>query len=241
VNARPGAVVLALGDEAYESGTAAEFARCYDPTWGASRARTRPAAGNHDYGTGGAAGYFAYFGALAGDPGKGYYSYDIGSWHLVALNSNCSIVSCARGSAQEQWLRADLAAHPTACTLAYWHHPRFSSGIVHGSTTTVEALWRALYDADADLVLEGHEHNDERFGPLDPSGRLDPARGVRSFVVGTGGASHYPLGAPITGSEMRNSDTFGLLQLVLKSEGFSWQFVPEAGKTFTDAGSAPCH
>jgi len=165
----------------------------------------------------------------------------VGSWHVVVLNSNCSIVSCAKGSAQEQWLRADLAAHPVACTLAYWHHPRFSSGVVHGSTTTVEPLWQSLYDAGADLVLEGHEHNYERFGPLDPQGRPDPARGIRSFVVGTGGASHYPFGTPITGSEVRNSDTYGVLQLTLKSKGFDWQFVPEAGKAFTDSGSAACH
>ena len=241
VAAQPSALVVTLGDDVYDSGTPSEFAHCYDPSWGASRARTRPAPGNHDYATPGAAGYFEYFGALAGDPAKGYYSYDVGAWHVVALNSNCSVVSCAAGSAQEQWLRADLAAHPTACTLAYWHHPRFSSGTVHGSSTAVAPLWRALYDNNADLVLSGHEHNYERFAPLDPAGRVDEGRGVRSFVVGTGGASHYPLGTPISGSEARNSDTFGVLQLTLEADGFDWRFLPQPGKTFTDAGSARCH
>jgi hypothetical protein len=241
VDARPDAVVATLGDNVYDSGTQAEFARCYDPSWGRSRSRTNPSAGNHDYATAGAAGYFGYFGALAGDAGTGYYSYDLGRWHVVALNSNCSIVSCAAGSAQEQWLRADLAGHPTACTLAYWHHPRFSSGTTHGSSTAVAALWQALYENDADLVLQGHEHNYERFGPLDPSGHPDLARGLRSFVVGTGGRSHYPFGSPIAGSEVRNSDAFGVLQLTLRSTGFDWEFVAEAGETFTDSGWAGCH
>lgn len=150
-------------------------------------------------------------------------------------------MACAAGGAQEQWLRADLAAHPNACTPAYWHHPRFSSGTTHGSSTTVAPLWQALYDNNADLVMEGHEHNYERFAPLDPSGQVDTGRGVRSFVVGTGGRSHYGFGAPISGSEARNSDTFGVLQLTLRSNGFDWQFVPEAGKTFTDFGSGGCH
>jgi hypothetical protein len=196
--------------------------------------------GNHDYGTAGAAGYFGYFGAAAGDSTKGYYSYDLGAWHVIALNANCTIVSCAAGSAQERWLRADLAAHPNLCTLAYWHQPRFSSGTTHGSSTTVGPLWQALYDGHADLVLSAHEHNYERFGPLDPSGGVDPVRGLRSFVVGTGGRSHYPLGSPLPGSEARNGDTFGVLQLTLKANGFDWQFVPEAGKSFRDAGSAGC-
>jgi hypothetical protein len=241
LDARPSAVVATLGDNAYDSGTATEFANCYHPTWGRSKARTHPAAGNHDYGTAGAAGYYGYFGAAAGDPSKGYYSYDLGTWHVVALNSNCSVVSCGAGSAQEQWLRADLAASSATCTLAYWHHPRFSSGTAHGSSTTVAPLWQALYDNNADLVLAGHEHNYERFGPLGPSGQVDSARGLRSFVVGSGGRSHYGFGTPLTGSEVRNSDAYGVLQLTLAAEGFTWQFVPEAGRTFTDAGSAACH
>jgi len=222
LSARPAAAVITLGDNAYDRGTSAEFSGCYEPTWGASKQRTKPSAGNHDYETTGASGYFGYFGAAAGDSAKGYYSYDSGAWHVVALNANCSNVSCDDGSEQERWLRADLANHPAACTLAYWHQPRFSSGTTHGSTTTVSALWKDLYDAKADLVLEGHEHNYERLGPLDPDGKINTERGIRSFVVGTGGFSHYPVGTPITGSEVRNGDTFGVLQLTLKANGFDW-------------------
>lgn len=241
VTARPNATVLTLGDNAYDDGSAQEFNQCYQPTWGAFKDRTRPAAGNHDYGTSGAAGYFGYFGPAAGGRGEGYYSYDLGAWHVVALNSNCSDVRCFAGSEQEQWLRADLAANNRPCTLAYWHHPRFSSGERHGSSATVAALWQALYDAGADVVLAGHEHNYERLGPLNPSGDVDPDRGVRSFVVGTGGKSHYPFRRPIAGSEVRNDDTYGVLQLTLRAGSFDWEFVPQAGGSFTDSGSAPCH
>ena len=239
--AEPKAVVVTLGDNVYDRGRPGEFADCFGPSWGASLSRTRPSPGNHDYATNGAGGYFGYFGEAAGDRTKGYYSYDAGSWHVVSLNSNCSAVSCAAGGAQEQWLRADLATSPGRCTLAYWHHPRFSSGRTHGSSTAVAPLWKALYDAGADLVLAGHEHNYERFGPLDPSGRIDEERGVRSFVVGTGGRSHYAFGSELTGSEARNHDTFGVLRLTLFEGHFDWAFVPVAGKVFTDSGSAPCH
>jgi hypothetical protein len=239
--ARPSATVVTLGDNAYNRGTPAEFAGCFAPSWGAGKPRTRPSPGNHDYATAGAAGYFGYFGPAAGDATTGYYSYDLGAWHVVALNSNCWVVSCATGSAQERWLRADLAARRGGCTLAYWHHPRFSSGTVHGPTTAVAPLWQALYDYGAEVVLAGHEHNYERFAPLNPSGAVDPARGVRSFVVGTGGHSHYPFGPALPGSEVRNRDTFGVLQLTLKADAFSWQFLPEPGRTFTDSGTAVCH
>ena len=239
--AHPTAVVVTLGDHVYDRGRPAEFADCYDTSWGSSRHRTHPAPGNHDYATARAAGYFGYFGASAGDPARGYYSYDVGSWHVVSLNSNCSAVSCAAGSSQEVWLRAELSASSSRCTLAYWHHPRFSSGRTHGSSEAVAPLWQALYDAGADLVLSGHEHNYERLGPLDPSGRVDGERGLRSFVVGTGGRSHYSFGAPVTGSELRNHDTFGVLRLTLSSEAFTWAFLPIVGSTFTDAGSASCH
>jgi len=237
---RPG-TVLALGDSAYETGSSSEYATCYGASWGAEKARTRPAVGNHEYLTDGARGYFAYFGAAAGDAAAGYYSFDLGTWHLIALNSNCTIVSCAAGGPQETWLRADLAAHPAPCTLAYWHHPRFSSGTTHGSDPSVQPLWQALFDAGADVVLEGHEHNYERFGPLTPTGQPDPARGIRSFVVGTGGRNHYQLGKPQPGSEVGNDTTWGVLALTLHPTGFDWQFVPEAGATFTDSGSAACH
>lgn len=235
----PGSVIT-LGDNAYESGTATEFAQCYDPTWGRARARTHPVAGNHEYLTGNATGYFGYFGTAAGDPAKGYYSYDLGSWHVIALNSNCSkIGGCGVGSAQEQWLRADLQANPAACTLAYWHHPRFSSG-VHGSNVAYQALWQALYDARADVVLNGHDHDYERFLPQTPSGAPDSASGIREFVVGTGGKSHYAV-SPIANSEVRNGDTYGVLKLTLHGTSYDWQFVPIAGATFTDSGSGSCH
>jgi acid phosphatase type 7 len=236
-----GGTVVTLGDNAYDSGTATEFANCFDPTWGRSKGRMRPAVGNHEYITAGASGYFGYSGAVAGDAKKGYYSYDLGTWHVIALNSNCSQVGgCQAGSAQEQWLRADLAAHPNACTLAYWHHPRFSSG-EHGNTTAVQPLWQALYDANADVMLAGHDHDYERFAPQSPTGAVDLARGLREFVVGTGGKSHYGIAAPIANSETHNDDTFGVLKLTLHPNSYDWTFIPEAGKSFTDAGSTTCH
>jgi acid phosphatase type 7 len=233
--------VITLGDNAYESGTSTEFATCYGPSWGLVKNRTHPAPGNHEYNTSGASGYYNYFGAAAGSASKGYYSYDLGSWHLIALNSNCSEVGgCGAGSAQEQWLRADLAAHPTACTLAYWHHPLYSSG-EHGNNTDVKPLYQALYDGNADLVLVGHDHDYERFGPQDANGNADPNRGIREFVVGTGGRSHYAVQTVRPNSEVRNNDTFGVLRLVLSPTGYSWEFLPVAGKTFTDSGTARCH
>ena len=240
LDVQPADVVVTLGDNAYFRGTPAEFAGCYDPTWGRSRSRTRPAPGNHDYGTARATGYFGYFGEAAGDPAEGYYSYEAGPWHVVALNSNCTVVACGPGSAQERWLRHDLASHPRRCVLAYWHHPRFSSGTTHGSSTAVAALWQALYDGGADLVLSGHEHHYERLGPLDPSGRPDPVRGLRSFVVGTGGMSHYGFGTPVPGSEVRDARTFGVLRLALAEGSFRWRFLPVEGESFTDTGSASC-
>jgi hypothetical protein len=240
LGANPG-TVFTTGDNAYDSGTAGEFADCYGPSWGAYKARTRPAPGNHDYNTSGASGYFDFFGAAAGDPAQGYYSYDLGAWHIVSLNSNCGVVACSAGSAQEQWLRADLAAHPTACVAAYWHHPRYSSGTHHGSSDATQALWQALYDAGADLILAGHEHNYERFAPMTATGSVDGARGIRSFVVGTGGRSHYGFGPPVTGSEVRNDTAWGVLAVTLHAGSYDWQFLPVAGQTFTDSGTQACH
>jgi chitodextrinase len=241
--------VLPIGDEQYACGSPSEFAGAFNPTWGRVKTSIYPVPGNHEYQTTGAsdcsaspdaAGYFAYFGAAAGDPSKGYYSYDIGGWHLIALNSNsaCAAISCAAGSAQEQWLRADLAAHPAACTLAYWHHPFFSSTVVSPS---VGAFWQDLYAAGADIVLNAHIHNYERFALQDPSGNADPAKGIREFIVGTGGKSQESFGAVAPNSEVRNSGTFGVLQLTLHTGSYDWTFVSEAGKTFTDAGSTTCH
>jgi hypothetical protein len=233
--------VATLGDNAYSSGTSAEFASCYAPSWGRHRSRTRPAPGNHDYLTPGAAGYFGYFGAAAGDPAKGYYSYDLGTWHIVVVNSNCSAVGgCAAGSAQERWVRADLAAHRTRCALAYWHHPRFSSG-PHGGDPMMQPIWQALYARGADVVLSGHDHDYERFAPQTPSGAPDSRRGIREFVVGTGGYSHYATRTPAANSQVRNGDTYGVLKLTLKATSYQWKFVPEAGKTFSDSGTGSCH
>lgn len=234
--------VATLGDHAYEEGTAQEFAECYEPSWGRHRARTRPAPGNHDYGTEGAAGYFGYFGAAAGEPEKGYYSYDLGAWHVVVINSNCAqVAGCGGGTVQERWLREDLAAHPAVCTLAYWHHPRFSSGETYGTNEQMRPIWQALYDHGADVVLSGHEHNYERFAPQDPAGDPDAARGIRQFVVGTGGKSLYGFGAPLLNSEVRNAEASGVLLLRLHASGYDWQFVPVDGAEFTDAGSGACH
>jgi acid phosphatase type 7 len=233
--------LLDLGDNQYDVGALSAYNTYYDPTWGRAKPSTHPVPGNHEYGTANAAGYFGYFGSKAGDPSKGYYSYDIGAWHVIALNSNCSNVGgCGSGSPEEQWLRADLAAHPAACTVAYWHHPRFSSGTEHGSDTTYTAFWQALYDGGAEVVLNGHEHNYERFAPQTGTGEAD-ANGIREFVVGTGGASHYEFGTPIANSQVRNSTTFGILKLMLHPSGYDWEFVPEAGSTFVDSGSSACH
>ena len=229
--------VFTTGDNAYPSGTYDQFMSCYDPTWGRFKERTFPSAGNHDYATAPAEGYFRYFGAAAGNTGEGYYSYKLGAWHIIVLNSNLPVAS---GSAQEQWLRADLAAHPAACTLAYWHHPLFSSGNLHGSNPGMKPIWQALYEYGADVVLNGHEHNYERFEPQTPEGVFDPARGIRQFVVGTGGMVRYRFGQPIANSVVRNSDTFGVLKLTLHPGSYSWEFIPESGKGFVNSGTAPC-
>jgi acid phosphatase type 7 len=231
--------VLALGDTQYEDGAPSKYLQSFDPSWGRAKNLIHPAVGNHEYLTAGASGYYNYFGAAAGDKTKGYYSYDIGGWHLIALNSNCSQVGgCGAGSPQEQWLKADLAAHPSMCTLAYWHHPRFSSG-EHGSNTSYDAFWKALYAAGAEIVLSGHDHDYERFAPQNPSGAADP-NGIQQFVVGTGGKNHYAFNPTKPNSLVRNSDTYGILKLTLHPTSYDWQFVPEPGKTFTDSGTMNC-
>jgi hypothetical protein len=231
--------VATFGDNAYPGGSAADFAKCYDPSWGRHKARTRPSLGNHDSREIGAPGYFGYFGALAGEPPYGYYSYELGDWHIVVLNSNCRKISCAAGSEQEQWLRQDLAAHPADCTLAYWHHPRFSSGGAHGSNIQVQDFWKALYEAGADVVINGHDHVYERFVPQDPFGNAD-TRGIREFVVGTGGSGHDPRGTPIANSEVLSNSDFGVIKMTLHATSYDWEFIPVAGGTFRDAGSASC-
>jgi hypothetical protein len=234
--------VFTAGDNAYPNGSTSDFTNCYNPTWGRHKARTRPSAGNHEYNTAGATGYYTYFGAAAGDPTKGYYSYDVGTWHMVAINSNCAQISgCQAGSAQETWLRQDLAASTQPCTIAYWHHPLFTSGSNHAPATEMRPIFQALYDFNAEVVVSGHNHQYERFAPQNPTGGLDTTRGIREFVAGTGGASHYTFGTIQPNSEIRNADTFGVLKLTLHANGYDWQFVPEAGKTFTDSGSGTCH
>jgi hypothetical protein len=237
----PDAPIAVLGDLAYDSGSSADFANCYAPSWGRFKSRTHPAVGNHEYITPNAAPYYAYFGASAGDPAKGYYSYDLGGWHMIALNSNCdSIGGCAAGSAQEQWLRADLAAHAVNCTLAYWHHPLYSSG-VHGNNVFMRDLWQALMDANADLVLVGHDHHYERFAPQDARGGLDAAKGIREIIVGTGGKTLRPVAQTIANSQASNSATLGVLELKLFADRYDWRFVPEPGSSFTDSGTTNCH
>jgi hypothetical protein len=243
LNGSPTAV-LTLGDNQYEDNTLTKYQQSFDPTWGREKSIIHPAIGNHEYLTPKAAGYFAYFGTAASDPTKGYYSYDLGSWHLIALNSNCSQVGgCSAGSPQEQWLRADLAAHPAACTLAYWHHPRFSSG-QHGNFDSMQPIWQALYDYNADLVLVGHDHDYERFAPQDPQGQADPKRGIREFVVGTGGRNHYAISTLQPNSEAHDSSTFGVLKLILHPVGFDWEFVRDTqtgNGMFGDSGRDFCH
>jgi acid phosphatase type 7 len=231
--------VLALGDVQYEDGNLTKYQQSYDLSWGRLKNITRPAVGNHEYLTAGASGYFTYFGAAAGDNTKGYYSYNVGAWHIIALNSNCSQVGgCGAGSPQEQWLKADLAANPTMCTLAYFHHPRFSSG-QHGSNTSYDAFWKDLYAAGVELVLNGHDHIYERFAPQSPSAAADP-KGIQQFTVGTGGKNHTTLVSIQPNSVVRNTDTYGFVKLTLHASSYDWQFVPEPGKTFSDSGTRNC-
>ena len=235
--------VFAVGDLAYPNGSDEDFMKCYGPTWGRFKDRTRPAAGNHEYHHHGASGYVHYFGAAAGDPARAYYSYDLGAWHIIVLNSECgSVGGCEIASPQARWLIQDLAQHPTLCTLAYFHRPLFSSGAKHGSDLEMRAMWQVLYNARADVVINGHDHDYERFAPQDPDGNADLRRGIREFVVGSGGKnSHRRMGHPLPNSEARNDDTFGVLKLTLHASGYDWRFVPEAGKTFTDSGTGECH
>jgi acid phosphatase type 7 len=232
--------VLIPGDIQYEKGEYEHFVRSYDVSWGRLNGITYPAPGNHEYGTSGAAGYYDYFGPRAGDRLKGYYSFDIGTWHVIALNSNCAPVGgCGPGSPQEQWLRADLAANPADCTLAYWHHPRFSSGR-YGTDASVTAFWTALHDHGADLVLNGHEHHYERFAPQTPTGTLDLEGGIRQIIVGTGGKSLRATQTIAANSEVRNDHTYGALRLTLRPGSYAWDFDAVAGGTFTDAGTGTC-
>jgi hypothetical protein len=231
-------VVFLAGDNAYADGSLAQYNSWFAPTWGRHKARIKPAPGNHEYDTDAtASGYYAYFGAAAGDPTKGYYSYNLGAWHVVVLNSEINV---AKGSPQEQWLRADLAAHPAGCTAAYFHRPRFSSGL-HGNQSDLQPLWQALYELNADVVVSGHDHTYERFAPQTPAGAADTSRGIREFVVGTGGWGLYALGSAQPNSQVRYNGGYGVLKLTLHAGSYDWQFLSEAGKSFTDQGTSLCH
>jgi hypothetical protein len=238
--------VFAAGDLAYEKGSLQEFKNCYGRAWGLFKDRTRPALGNHEYVEPTASGYFQYWGAQAGPVGKGYYSYDLGIWHIVVLNTNCTargLGGCSAASPQETWLKSDLAQHPNACILAYGHHALFSSGVFkrHAVHPELKPLWDDLYAAHADLVLAGHEHSYERFAPQDPDGKSDPEHGIREIVVGTGGRSHDLLGFATPNSEVREWDTYGVLKLTLAPGKYVWEFIPVEGKSFRDSGSGVCH
>ncbi len=235
----PEAVVLALGDLTYPNGAKKEFTDCYAPTWGRFKDRTWPAPGNHEYYTPGAKPYFEWWGARAG---RGYYSFELGTWHIISLDSN---LAPAQHAAQLDWLRADLAAHPARCTLAYWHHPLYSSG-GHGSIPKMRDAWQLLYAAGAELVLSGHDHDYERFAPQDADGRLDPTHGIRQFVVGTGGAYPTPFLLTVAHSEVRDSNRTGVLRLRLYTGGYGWEFIESTrvssfGIAPPDHGSAACH
>lgn len=230
--------VATLGDHVYPAGSDETFAQCYDAAWGDFLDRTRPAVGNHDLQDDGGAAYHRYFADRAGNPGEGWYSYDIGDWHVVVLNSNCELIDCDPGSPQYEWLAADVAASDATCTLAYMHHPRFSSGR-HGDYPPVAPLWDALHEADADLILAGHDHMYERFAPQTPAGGADPD-GIRAFTVGTGGYQLYPAERVAPNSELIIDDAFGVLELTLHATSYDWRFLTVDGGD-ADVGSDGCH
>lgn len=231
---RPRAV-LTLGDNQYPDGALSDYRSSYHPTWGRFRGKTLPTPGNHEYHTSGARGYFDYFGSRARRGSGGWYSFDLGRWHLLSINTGGGAPSEHR----LRWVRRNLARDGSRCELAYWHHPRFSSGRDHGSDSRMRELWEVLYRAGVDVVLNGHEHNYERFALLDPSGH--PARrGIREFVVGTGGAKLYSLGNPIRGSQRRIDDRYGVLSMSLRRSSYEWRFVA-VGRTTLDKGRQRCH
>jgi acid phosphatase type 7 len=240
----PDATVQTLGDNAYPQGTAEDFESCYGPSWGKFKGRTWAAAGNHDHSTKDAQGYSDYFGSRGGPFDRYYYSYELGAWHVVVLNGDCwRIDGCELGDPQLQWLRDDLGAHPSRCTLAVAHRPPFSSGRYgdEKNTRRVRPTWQLLYEHGVELFLTAHEHSYERFAPMNAAGEPDPERGVRLFVVGTGGGNLRPFAYdPLPTTEVRNDDTWGVLKLTLKPDGYDWEFLPVEGKSFTDSGSGTC-
>ena len=233
--------VLPLGDLQYDDGALEKFKKSYDPTWGRVKDMTRPVVGNHEYLTEDAAGYFEYFRSAAGNPSRGYYSYDLDGWHLIALNSTCSRVGgCDAGSPQYEWLKADLAASKAGCTLAYWHVPRFASGH-YTNDSDYQPFWQLLFDDGAEIVLNGHDHNYQRYAPMTPTGTKNENQGIREFIVGTGGKNHTAVDSSGTNREAAEDGTYGVLQLTLGKGSYEWRFVPETRGGFTDSGSTPCH
>lgn len=234
--------VLTLGDQQYDDGRGRAYRQSFDVSWGVLRARTFPVPGNHEYwDDGDARGYFSYFGARAGSLGEGWYSFEAGEWHVVALNSNCDRIACGPRSRQVRWLRTDLAANPALCTLAFMHHPLVSSGPHGDDPHLTGALWDTLYAAGVDVALAGHDHLYERFAPLRPDLTKDPTTGIRTFVVGTGGVQHYEVEQRKASSQQVSATTFGVVRLVLRSGSYRWRFVPAAGGDYRDAGTGTCH
>jgi len=234
------AVVFTLGDTVYPKGRVGEFTDCYEPTWGRHKDRTRPSVGNHEYKTRGAQPYYEYFGDKAGEAGKGYYSYDLGEWHIIALNSVCEEVDCGPGSPQYKWLAEDLKNNPRPCTLAYMHHPFFSSG-KHGNATELRPFFELLYQHRVEVALGGHEHNYERFAPQTPDGVVDEQAGIQQIIVGTGGRELRRVKRPQPNSVVLDRSSYGVLKLTLKPNSYDWEFLPIAGAAFRDAGSRECH
>ena len=230
--------IFIAGDVAYVSKKNPHpFVTCFDPAWGRHRARIRPAVGNHEYSDEGPAAYFDYFGAQAGPRPGGYYSYDLGTWHVIALNTN---IPADAGSPQLAWLQSDLASHLGRCTVAYMHHPRFSSGS-HAEQDKLVPLWRTFQRFGVSVAIAGHDHIYERFAPLDTNGAPDSVNGIRQFVVGTGGAHRSSIGSVLAGSEVHSTDTFGLLRLSLLKDRYRWEFAPVKKHGFRDAGESACH
>jgi acid phosphatase type 7 len=233
--------VLVLGDAQYDDGRLSAFRSSYHLSWGAFRGRTRAVPGNHEYWTGSPRGFFDYFGDAAGPRGKGWFAFSLGSWRVIGLNSNCTIVGCGVGSPQHDWLRDELQRSAADCTVAFLHHALASSG-PHGDDPLMgHALWRLLYLNGVDVALTAHDHLYERFVPMAPDLHVDKAFGIRTFVVGTGGAQHYEVEHVQPNSVVRNDDSFGVISMTLRPSSYRWQFVPSAGGTFTDLGTGECH
>jgi hypothetical protein len=237
--------IVSLGDASGDTGTLTEYQSCLDPFWGSLKPRVHPALGNHDWRTGNANGYFGYWGAAAGPVNQGWYSFDVGTWHVIVLSSYCGKVGgCSAATPQGKWLAADLAAHTNRCTLAVWHHPYYTSFVqpdYSGGQSGIQGFWKPLYQAGADVVVNAHSHDYERFAPQDPYGAADPQRGIRQFIVGTGGGELHTNYVQVANEEAVNDATWGVLELTLHASSYDWKFVPVAGSSYTDSGTGSCH